>query len=165
MLLSARSYIGDCLVPRACADFVQEYGTEIVQRNLCRNVLVHLTNLCDFGLIRADVLSRTTMQLFRLRAKMFADGLLCKATPVPVNSKWDPLRNFSAVPVVTTDCATFPRLLYDHAAAAAAPSRGACASPRGRSPSGRTAWRSSTESRTATAWPSPASPSSVTACV
>ena len=80
----ACSYIGDCLVPRACADFVQEYGTEIVQRNLCRNVLVHLTNLCDFGLIRADVLSRTTMQLFRLRAKMFADGLLCKATPVPV---------------------------------------------------------------------------------
>ena len=129
MLLSACSYIGDCLVPRACADFVQEYGTEIVQRNLCRNVLVHLTNLCDFGLIRADVLSRTTMQLFRLRAKMFADGLLSKATPVPVNSKWDPLRNFSAVPVVTTDCATFPRLLYDHAAAAAAPSRGACASP------------------------------------
>ena len=97
-------------MPKACADFVQEYGPEIIQRNLCRNVSVHLSNLCDFGLIKADVLSRTMMQLLRLRARMFADGLLVSPTPVHVSSKWDPLRNSSAVPIVTADSAAFPKL-------------------------------------------------------
>ena len=64
------SYIGDCQLPLACKTFIQEYGPRILENNLARNVLLHLTNLYDFDLIRSDVIVRTMCQLFRLREKL-----------------------------------------------------------------------------------------------
>ena len=56
------SFIGDCQVARACTMFIQEYGPEIIQRNMCRNLVLHLANLADFGLIKPDCVAKTTLQ-------------------------------------------------------------------------------------------------------
>ena len=64
------SYIGDCRMPAACEQFVRDHGPEIVRKNLGRNLTLHLVNLCDFGLIRPEVVYRTTVQFYRLRHQM-----------------------------------------------------------------------------------------------
>ncbi len=64
------SYIADCQIPKACLSFVEKHGEKIVKRTLCRNFVMHLTNLYDFGLIKPDVVRRTVMQLFKLRDRL-----------------------------------------------------------------------------------------------
>eukprot|EP00794_Sanderia_malayensis_P008831 gene8831-9776_t len=57
-------YISDFQMPMACKSFVEEHSQEIVNKNLSKNLLLHLTNLCEFNLIsQATVLS--TMNIFR----------------------------------------------------------------------------------------------------
>ena len=113
MFLRLFSFIGDRTIPKAVSLFIQEYGTDIVQRNLCRNALVHLANLCDFGLLKPESLRTAAVQLLRLRAKVYSDGLLALNgdKPVEVNRKWDPLRNFEAVPVCQKGSVDFVELV------------------------------------------------------
>ena len=107
------SFIGDRTIPKAVSMFIQEYGTEIIQRNLFRNALVHLGNLGDFGLLKPDALRTAANQLLRLRAKVHSDGLLAQSgsVPVEVNKKWAPLRNFDAVPICDKDSPDFVHLV------------------------------------------------------
>ena len=49
---------------------MEKHGEKIVKQNLCRNFVMHLTNLYDFGLIKPDVVRRTVMQLFKLRDRL-----------------------------------------------------------------------------------------------
>ena len=69
-------YIGDCSVPQACFTFVKEHGKEIVRRNLCRNLLIHLVNLFDFNLIRPDVVERMFAIVENLRHEMSSHGTI-----------------------------------------------------------------------------------------
>jgi hypothetical protein len=77
------SYIGDCRLVMACETFVKECGPEIVQKNLGRNLILHLVNLCDFGLIRPEIVYRIAVQFFRLRRQLEDSG---SVEPVPSSS-------------------------------------------------------------------------------
>lgn len=70
------NYIGDCQLSRALQAFVEEYGPEVIKKNLCRNLLLHLVNLYDFSLIKSDLVFRTMVQLHRLRDQIENDGLV-----------------------------------------------------------------------------------------
>ncbi|KAL8584925.1 hypothetical protein ACOMHN_043562 [Nucella lapillus] len=63
-------YIADCQIPKACFSFVEEHGREVLERNLARNLLIHLVNLFDFSLIRPEVVQRTFAMLENLRDSM-----------------------------------------------------------------------------------------------
>ncbi len=52
---------------RACQTFVEEHGERLIRDHLCRNFIMHMCNLYDFGLIKQDVVHRTTMLLYKLR--------------------------------------------------------------------------------------------------
>ncbi|XP_013068397.2 polycomb protein suz12-like isoform X2 [Biomphalaria glabrata] len=65
-----KEYIGDCMVPQACFTFVAEHGAQIVQKNLCRNFLLHLVNLFDFSLIRPEIVQRAYAMLETLRHEL-----------------------------------------------------------------------------------------------
>ncbi|KAG1703708.1 Polycomb protein suz12 [Nymphon striatum] len=60
-------YLGDCQIPLACSMFVEEHGKEILEKNLYGNVVLHLCNLYDFGLISAAVLYKTVNSLQELK--------------------------------------------------------------------------------------------------
>jgi hypothetical protein len=69
---SCYSFIGDCQLPSACALFVAEYGERVLNANLTRNLLLHLVNLYDHGLIKPELIHRTMMQLYRLGHRLRA---------------------------------------------------------------------------------------------
>lgn len=68
------SYIGDCRLAAACEAFVRERGAEVVQQKLGRNLLLHLINLCDFGLIRPEIVYRTAVHFLHLRRQLEDSG-------------------------------------------------------------------------------------------
>lgn len=45
---------GDCHLPMACVDFLQHNRHEIVHHKLQINFLLHLINLCNFGILHRD---------------------------------------------------------------------------------------------------------------
>eukprot|EP00058_Branchiostoma_floridae_P028092 XP_002613583.1 hypothetical protein BRAFLDRAFT_57778 [Branchiostoma floridae] len=63
-------HIADCQVPTACSTFVEEKGVWIVQRNLVRNMLLHLVNLYDFSLISSSVVQQTISRLRKMEAEV-----------------------------------------------------------------------------------------------
>ncbi|KAI8483379.1 Polycomb protein suz12 [Branchiostoma belcheri] len=65
-------HIADCQVPTACSTFVEEKGVWIVQRNLVRNMLLHLVNLYDFSLISSSVVQQTIARLRKMEAEVAA---------------------------------------------------------------------------------------------
>lgn len=85
------SYIGDCRVQAACESFVHEVGPEIVRRNLTRNLMLHLVNLADFGLIRPQAVYRVAIQYFRLRSRLDVEDSTpdddAASSPVPGPSR------------------------------------------------------------------------------
>lgn len=57
------NFVADEQIPAACYLFVEIYGTEIVQKNLYRNFLLHLTNLVDHGLITNDTFYKLVQKI------------------------------------------------------------------------------------------------------
>jgi len=57
------NYVGDCQIPLACKKFVERFGQKIVEKNLYRNFILHVTNLYDFGLLTAQGFNTTVQQL------------------------------------------------------------------------------------------------------
>lgn len=90
--LSFCSYISDYQIPKACSTFIDEYGTEMFRRNLRRNFLLHLVNLCDFGLLRPSTLHRTMAKFFQLCNRL---SEILRAVEVPSQSAADGLGNSS----------------------------------------------------------------------
>lgn len=45
------NFVGDIQIPLACEMFLEERGKELLQKNLCRNFVLHLSNLFDYGLL------------------------------------------------------------------------------------------------------------------
>ena len=68
------------MVPRACNTFVQEHGRIVVEKNLCRNFLLHLVNLCDFGLIKPEIVQKTFATLEHIRHQMDAESVVKNET-------------------------------------------------------------------------------------
>lgn len=47
----------------ACMLFVENYGSIIVEKNLCRNFLLHLVSMHDFGLVSTLTIDRAMARL------------------------------------------------------------------------------------------------------
>ncbi|KAL3876031.1 hypothetical protein ACJMK2_033918 [Sinanodonta woodiana] len=63
-------HIADCQIPSACNTFVEEHGHYLIEKNLCRNFLLHMMNLFDFSLIKPEVVHRAVWQLEMLKEEM-----------------------------------------------------------------------------------------------
>ncbi|XP_054155235.1 polycomb protein suz12-A-like [Oppia nitens] len=59
-------FVGDCQIPLACNMFVDEKATELVERNLYMNFILHLNNLYDFGLLSQTNLWDSVRKLHQL---------------------------------------------------------------------------------------------------
>lgn len=58
--------LADQEVPSLVTNFVKEYGEDIIRRNLSKNLILHLTNLHSFGLLRPDDLEETVLQVYKM---------------------------------------------------------------------------------------------------
>lgn len=48
---------------QACMLFVEQHGTTIIKKNLCRNVLLHLVSMHDFGLVNTVTIDKAMAHL------------------------------------------------------------------------------------------------------
>ena len=71
---------------KACATFLDDYGESIVENRLSGNLMLHMINLYDFGLIKPDLVYRIMMRVYRLRDKLEADGRLNGPPTAPLAS-------------------------------------------------------------------------------
>ena len=53
------SYISDFQLPLACKSFVEVFAAEINEKNLSKNLLLHLVNLCEFNMISQQTILST----------------------------------------------------------------------------------------------------------
>lgn len=60
-------YKGDGMMRRACLDFVDLEGQNVIAKNLSRNFILHLANLFDFGLISSRDVLECTRKLRKLK--------------------------------------------------------------------------------------------------
>uniref|UniRef100_A0A671R3X4 Polycomb protein suz12-A n=1 Tax=Sinocyclocheilus anshuiensis TaxID=1608454 RepID=A0A671R3X4_9TELE len=60
-------YIADTQMNQACMLFVEQHGTTIIEKNLCRNVLLHLVSMHDFGLVNTGNIDKAMAQLRDLK--------------------------------------------------------------------------------------------------
>lgn len=72
-----KGYIADLQIPEACKAFVRDYGSEIVEKNLCRNFLLHLVNLNDFNILSRTHLLQTLELVEQLRPLKSKDTSVC----------------------------------------------------------------------------------------
>jgi len=73
------NYIGDCQMPKACRSFVEEFGERIISQGLCKNFLLHLTNLSDFGLLTPSEVYKSALALVRLQATIASQPIASRA--------------------------------------------------------------------------------------
>lgn len=57
------NFVGDCQMPLACELFVNEYGAQILAKELYRNFLLHLVNLHDYGMISPNQMNAIVQKL------------------------------------------------------------------------------------------------------
>ncbi|KAK1799480.1 hypothetical protein P4O66_007709 [Electrophorus voltai] len=69
-------FIADNQMNHASMLFVEKCGSVIIQKNLCRNVLLHLVSMHDFGLVSTATIDRA---MARLRAEQQHEGHASKA--------------------------------------------------------------------------------------
>ncbi|XP_051996143.1 polycomb protein suz12-A isoform X2 [Xyrauchen texanus] len=65
-------FIADNQMNQACMFFVEQHSTIIVEKNLCRNVLLHLVSMHDFGLVTTLTIDKAMAHLRDL--KLQKDG-------------------------------------------------------------------------------------------
>ncbi|RXN33094.1 polycomb suz12-A [Labeo rohita] len=56
-------FIADNQMNQACMLFVEQHGTTIIKKNLCRNVLLHLVSMHDFGLVNTVTIDKAMAHL------------------------------------------------------------------------------------------------------
>lgn len=59
-------YVGDCQIPIALDMFIDCRGKELVQKNLYRNFVLHMSSMFDFGLVSPEVMQRVIRKLQKL---------------------------------------------------------------------------------------------------
>lgn len=57
------NFVGDVQIVTACEQFLKERGKELVEKNLYRNFLLHLTNMFDYGLLSQQDFYAIILQL------------------------------------------------------------------------------------------------------
>lgn len=62
------NYVGDCQIPLACQMFLQMKGKELLEKNLYRNFVLHMSSLHDFGLLSPVALYQTIQMLNQMLA-------------------------------------------------------------------------------------------------
>ena len=65
--------MGDCQIKLACEMFVEQCGKELLRRNLFRNLVLHMSNLQDFGLIDPMTISATLERLRLITAESHSE--------------------------------------------------------------------------------------------
>ncbi|XP_046581921.1 polycomb protein SUZ12-like isoform X2 [Haliotis rubra] len=63
-------YIADCQLGPACKTFIEENGKTVIEKNLCRNFMLHMVNLFDFSLIKPDLVHNIMGQLEIMKQKI-----------------------------------------------------------------------------------------------
>lgn len=48
---------------QACLLFVKQHTATIIEKNLCRNILLHLVNMHDFGLVNTVTIDKAMVHL------------------------------------------------------------------------------------------------------
>lgn len=61
------NFVGDSQMALACEMFVNDYGDEILSKNLYRNFLLHLTNLYDYGMLSPGEMNSIIQRLQKKR--------------------------------------------------------------------------------------------------
>lgn len=56
-------YVGDIQIPLACEMFIQKKGSELLQKNLYKNFMMHLCNLFDYGVISPEDYYKSVQKL------------------------------------------------------------------------------------------------------
>uniref|UniRef100_A0A8C2J1R2 SUZ12 polycomb repressive complex 2 subunit a n=1 Tax=Cyprinus carpio TaxID=7962 RepID=A0A8C2J1R2_CYPCA len=64
-------FIADNQMNQACLLFVEQHITTIIEKNLCRNILLHLVSMHDFGLVNTATIDKAMAHL-----KPHKDGLV-----------------------------------------------------------------------------------------
>ncbi|XP_063697232.1 polycomb protein suz12-A isoform X2 [Culicoides brevitarsis] len=59
-------FVGDCQIALACEMFVDEHGKDLLERNLYRNFILHLSSLFDFGLISPENMYTAVQKIQRI---------------------------------------------------------------------------------------------------
>lgn len=67
----ARNDVGDLQMVDACDTFIDRFGRELVQKNLYRNFLLHLTNLFDYGLITRSTVHEMAAKFQRMHSNQY----------------------------------------------------------------------------------------------
>lgn len=60
------NFVGDCQIPIACQMFLQMKGKELLEKNLYRNFILHMSSLHDFGMLSPVALYQTVQMLNQL---------------------------------------------------------------------------------------------------
>ena len=63
-------YIADFSVANGCKLFVEQYGNQIIEKNLTRNFIVHLNNLLEFQVIPQSSITKAVDILFKMKANL-----------------------------------------------------------------------------------------------
>ncbi|XP_072270128.1 polycomb protein SUZ12 isoform X2 [Pyxicephalus adspersus] len=63
-------FIADNQMNHACMQFVENYGQKIIERNLCRNFMLHLVSMHDFNLINISTIDKAVGKLRDMQYKM-----------------------------------------------------------------------------------------------
>ena len=66
-LMQNYQYKGDNMIRKACLDFVEKEGHQILSKNLFRNFTLHLANLYDFGLLGSGDILECVKKLKKLK--------------------------------------------------------------------------------------------------
>lgn len=61
------SYIGDCAIPRAMQDFIDEKGEVLLDRGLAYSFLIHQQCLGDFGLLDGPQICDNVKRLYAVK--------------------------------------------------------------------------------------------------
>uniref|UniRef100_A0A671M0E9 Polycomb protein suz12-A-like n=1 Tax=Sinocyclocheilus anshuiensis TaxID=1608454 RepID=A0A671M0E9_9TELE len=60
-------FIADNQMNQACLLFVEQHSTTIIEKNLCRNILLHLVSMHDFGLVNTGTIDKAMAHLKPVR--------------------------------------------------------------------------------------------------
>ncbi|XP_057310845.1 polycomb protein suz12-like [Hydractinia symbiolongicarpus] len=65
-----KGYIADFTVTQGCKSFVEEYGRDVIEKNMARNFLLHLNNMIEFQVISQSTVIQAMNALEKIRQSM-----------------------------------------------------------------------------------------------
>ncbi|CAO1436846.1 unnamed protein product [Diamesa tonsa] len=60
-------FVGDCQISLACDLFIENNGIELLERNLYRNFVIHMTSLFNYGLISPETIYNNMQKLNKMK--------------------------------------------------------------------------------------------------